>query len=534
MARVSSINTNCSFSPALEASGATFGHKKIAQLEHTSDEEQCDMKRSYTAQLGNSNLTGTAIEHSVTMFSHEEALPTYEVDVVGREDVLNPLSPTLYKVRIVGPNGTHFVFHRYQNFCILDRHIRPRCQGIPHMPVKGQWCKLGDGFLDRRQERLDKLLRAMIAADPQVRNSVLRRFLGIDSSFAENKVTSDKEEEGEEIIMVIESVPDNQASASSWSSIEDEIVSGPSFAATVFGVRSPSSLCGSPRLGRPWGRISQCGHTSFGGSPQRSQAHDSCSKRRCSSLEICHPRVGQRSSFDAECAKTSISSPRADDPKFREAAIVIARDVARVFAGDARVDRIRLEIADVLRSYARKDPEIGYVQGMCFAAAIICLDDNSLGAEAEARQRFTMLMNSLRELWLPGFPMLSKGTSTLDAVLVARDPELHTHFGDLSLELGMIIPGAWMSVFAKWLPLRMLMDVVPFLIMEGVVGFLAVTLIVLLHNREALLKCSELDEALPYVNNLLSQSPPPEDLVGMCRMALPSMKVAAQQPILSI
>ena len=35
----------------------------------------------------------------------------------------------------------------------------------------------------------------------------------------------------------------------------------------------------------------------------------------------------------------------------------------------------------------------------------------------------------------------------------------------------MVVPGAWLSMFAKWLPLSVLQDLVPFLQQQGLPGF---------------------------------------------------------------
>jgi len=77
-------------------------------------------------------------------------------------------------------------------------------------------------------------------------------------------------------------------------------------------------------------------------------------------------------------------------------------------------------------------------------------------------------------------------------------------------------------MFAKWLPISILVEVVPFLCTEGLAGFLSVTYVVLLHHRATLLEFQSLDELLPFMNNLVIQAPP-ENLVGLCRLSLPVM-----------
>jgi len=202
-------------------------------------------------------------------------------------------------------------------------------------------------------------------------------------------------------------------------------------------------------------------------------------------------------------------------------ALIISRDVARVFDGDHRVDKIRLRIADVLRHYAHQDPDLGYTQGMCFAAAVVCLREEPFLAN---EGQFGSLMQSLRQLWAPGFPLLDQGMPELQTVLTLHDPELVDHLLKfVQLELSMIIPSAWLSVFAKWLPVDTLFDVVPFLAKEGRIGFIAVTYVILLAHRASLVELRTLDEVLSFVSSFISQ-PPPENLITMCELALPKLR----------
>lgn len=208
-----------------------------------------------------------------------------------------------------------------------------------------------------------------------------------------------------------------------------------------------------------------------------------------------------------------------EDNRFKDKAVVIARDIARMFSGDTRVDVIRLQIAEVLRNYARKDPELGYTQGMCFAAAFVCLS----GSAASAEQRFGELMGRLRQLWLPEFHMVTMGADALQDLLARNDPELCEKLTGVSLDLKMVVLDAWLRMFGTWLPLQDMIRLVPFLCSEGVAGFLAVTYVVLLHHREALLECQAIDDTFRYIKTRFIQAPP-EDVVGMCRLSLPLMQ----------
>jgi len=204
---------------------------------------------------------------------------------------------------------------------------------------------------------------------------------------------------------------------------------------------------------------------------------------------------------------------------FAQCARLIARDIPRTFSGNSRVDRIRLRIAEVLRAYAQKDPELGYTQGMCFAAAAVCLCDAGPAADAS----FESLMRRLRGLWLPGFPLVLQGIPKFQALLQEHDPEVLLHFQCIEVDLEMVLPKAWLTLFARWLPLPSLLEALPFLKQEGLPGILAVTLMLLLYHRWFLLGCQNLEEALVYLTSLPSK-PPPERLMDMCTVALPGLQ----------
>lgn len=130
---------------------------------------------------------------------------------------------------------------------------------------------------------------------------------------------------------------------------------------------------------------------------------------------------------------------------FTENARIIARDVPRTFPGVPEVDNIRMQLAELLRSYAQKDPELGYTQGMSFAAAIVCI-----GRDAQsAAQAFDQVMFVLRKLWMPGFPMVMEGAPVFQQIMEERDPELSAHLHSICFVFEMVIPKVWLSIFCK-------------------------------------------------------------------------------------
>mmetsp|Transcript_101896 Transcript_101896/g.287538 ORF Transcript_101896/g.287538 Transcript_101896/m.287538 type:complete len:406 (+) Transcript_101896:75-1292(+) len=209
------------------------------------------------------------------------------------------------------------------------------------------------------------------------------------------------------------------------------------------------------------------------------------------------------------------------DADFQECARLIAKDMRRTFPGDPQVDQIRLCMADILRAHARRDCELGYVQGMCFVAAGVCLSGVGM---AQAAEEFDAFIGLLRPLWLPGFPLINSGIPVLAEILTERDPELLDHLtSNAGVDWHMVIPGAWLSVFAKWLPIDAFRDTLPFVCKGGLAGLLTTTLLILLYNRDRLLGCRGLEEALDCINNL-SRSQPPDRLLEMCTVSLPTVQ----------
>lgn len=209
------------------------------------------------------------------------------------------------------------------------------------------------------------------------------------------------------------------------------------------------------------------------------------------------------------------------DDKFRDYAKVIARDIARVYAGHEQVDQLRLEMAAVLRGYARKHPDLGYTQGMCFLAAVTCSKGRSI---AVAEQLFEDYMASLKLLWSPDFPLIQEGIPLLPSLLDEADMQLSYHlFHTLGLNLTDVLPTAWLSTFGKWLPFEQLVEVVPFLAASGLPGFLAITIVILTSFRSDLLGHPNAEDVLIFIATL-RKLPAPNNLMFLCRQILPAIR----------
>jgi len=207
---------------------------------------------------------------------------------------------------------------------------------------------------------------------------------------------------------------------------------------------------------------------------------------------------------------------------FSACARLIARDIQRTFPGYAAVDNVRLRAADVLRSYAQKDAELGYTQGMCFVAVAVCLHGAWVEKAPDEDAEFAAIIQKLRGFWLPGFPLVAEGIDLLEVLLDERDPDLLAHFRNLGVDLLLMLPQAWLSLFAKWLPMASFLELLPFISQNGLHGVITVTYILILYHRWFIMGCQEPHELLAYMSTL-SMKPPPKCFLRLCSSALPKL-----------
>jgi len=403
----------------------------------------------------------------------------FRADVIGFDhDSL--LGPVLFQIRISSETRVHFTWHRFNAFKHLAEYLRHHFPELPSLQPAGHvWERAVrvvnySAFLKERQQSLTAFLHAALTMDPKVEDVLLREFLNIPR---EPDLTRTATEE-----------------------IRTEAISGRP--------RKCSSADKFVESHRDRQRFSTGGdfridsELDFDSSPR-------C--QRCLSMPVVIPGK------EKEAERLS----ETESVRFNDCAVVIARDVARVFPSHARIQQVRLEIAEVLRSCARQDPDLGYTQGMCFAAGVVCLGPGDL---EEKQQRFCKLMGDLRDLWLPGFPFVQQGVPALESMLAAKDPELLHHlYHTVKLDLDMVVPGAWLSMFGKWLPVDVLVELVPFLQEQGLAGFVVVTFLVLLAHRSKLLAARSLEEVLPCINGL-SNEPAPEKLLHICEVSMSQLR----------
>ncbi|OLQ06689.1 Major basic nuclear protein 2 [Symbiodinium microadriaticum] len=392
--------------------------------------------------------------------SSHAAMP-YRADVIGY-DQESVFSPVIFQIRVAHETGVHFVWHRYNAFKQLSAYLSHRFPALPTLQGGHLWQKAVNsaGFLKSRQHCLTSFLQAALTLDADVEDVILREFLGIASPALAELSEAPVELENSE-----------------------------------------------PSRGRSCSSLDK-----FSARPNL-QRHSCTGAFRAEEMSICRVKRCLSSPLPADDQLEEASHLLANS-RFNEAAVVIARDVSRVFPSNSRVHDVRIEIAEILRAYAREDPDLGYTQGMCFAAAVVAVGDGNLEGK---QQRFSQLMEKLRDLWMPGFPLVEQGIPVVESMLASKDPELMHHlYQTIKMDLGMVIPSAWLSVFGKWLPLDVLQDLVPFLQKEGLAGFVIVTFLMLLAHRSKLLVARSLDEILPFINSF-SKEAVPDQLLSVCQ-----------------
>jgi len=174
-----------------------------------------------------------------------------------------------------------------------------------------------------------------------------------------------------------------------------------------------------------------------------------------------------------------------------QSAGLIETDLGRTMAHLALFDGAgpyALELRDILEAYCFYRPDVGYVQGMSFAAAMLvmhCLDDFtafSCFANVVSRPFFQCFFRHQDEFkaWC-----LQERLSIFNSILFANLPALHRHLvhNDVGAE---IYVRAWlMTLFAKQLPLPLAARVWDLYLMqgEGLLYRTAVAILRLLETR---------------------------------------------------
>jgi len=184
----------------------------------------------------------------------------------------------------------------------------------------------------------------------------------------------------------------------------------------------------------------------------------------------------------------------------------------------AHVGRIR---ALLLRLLA-EDPELGYCQGLHLVAAVF---SKAIGSQADAYGRFHSFVQRVRGLWLPGFPLLQVGSNQFSCAV--RERPWYRHLHDHCVEPSMFLPQALLTMFTLWLPLETIVECLPFPERLGLSAMVAMTVAVLDHAAERILKEKRFEGILGVLQALPDCPPSTEVLLSLVTHSLPAVLGAA-------
>ena len=187
---------------------------------------------------------------------------------------------------------------------------------------------------------------------------------------------------------------------------------------------------------------------------------------------------------------------------------LIANDLNRTMAQLALFDAAgpyKLQLRDVLEAYCFYRPDIGYVQGMSFQAAMFvihCNDDFTA---------FSCLANVISRPFFQCFfrnnddfkaECLAERLQIFDDIFCSKLPALHRHLGSQGVRLEMYARTWFMTLFAKQLPLSLAARIWDLYFIQGEVVLYKTALAILRMLLPQLLKMEEEDLLMLLLGSL--------------------------------
>lgn len=200
-----------------------------------------------------------------------------------------------------------------------------------------------------------------------------------------------------------------------------------------------------------------------------------------------------------------------------DSARLIETDLGRTMAQLALFDAggpFALELRDILEAYCFYRPDVGYVQGMSFAAAMLvmhCLDDFtafSCFANVVSRPFFQCFFrhNDEFKTWC-----LQERLVIFDSILLANLPTLHRHLASNDVGSAVYLRPWLMTLFAKQLPLPVAARVWDLYLLQGE-GLLYRTAVAVLRVLEPRMLCMQQDELLQLLLGDLAAAMPADSM----------------------
>lgn len=200
-------------------------------------------------------------------------------------------------------------------------------------------------------------------------------------------------------------------------------------------------------------------------------------------------------------------------------------DIPRTAGGDPELDACLGLTRALLLRCAAEDATLGYCQGMNNVAALFAA---STPCQEDAYVRFRGFVRSLRDLWLPGFPLLDVGIEKFEALAGSRP--WFQHLRSLGIGPELYLPRVWMSFFAMSLPLEQRKQLIRQLEGAGLAGLLAGTLALFDHQEAQLLRQEDQEDALDALRGLQDHAPESVALLAVAGAWLPAAVTMAALP----
>lgn len=184
------------------------------------------------------------------------------------------------------------------------------------------------------------------------------------------------------------------------------------------------------------------------------------------------------------------------------------------------------EMRDLLEAFAVLKPEFGYTQGMNFLAAMLLIHLDSLRAFV-CFSNLVMLQPWLAACYTFNMPVVQRYFDVFDDLLIFYVPRVGRHFQQLGLTSDLILVEWWFALFARSLPLPVVVRLWDLFFLEG--DFL------LYRASLAILQCFEgalvtrpRDECLALLSSWPAQRLDPDHLFdNMERMGFNEKKLSA-------
>ncbi|KAF0688103.1 Aste57867_20264 [Aphanomyces stellatus] len=154
---------------------------------------------------------------------------------------------------------------------------------------------------------------------------------------------------------------------------------------------------------------------------------------------------------------------------------------------------------EVLEAYTCYRPDLGYVQGMSYLAAILCLHLDSFGAfRAMVSLMSTRLLFDMYRL---EEERTFRYLTVYDSILKHELPQLYDHFQEIGMDPKMYVVDWAFTLFTRCVPLEVVLRIWDCYILIGTPFFFQACMAILIMYEDALLTM-DLGDAMKFLHNV--------------------------------